>query len=113
MFKYLCVICLSLFITACKPSDEEMIKFGESLVKQSLKDPESAKFNSFYRQFGDGVGYVCGTVNAKNSYGGYVGNRNYYVHLTVKDGKVVDNSPVKIIDEKDDKGEANFNSICQ
>lgn len=113
MLKYALVVLLALFISACKPSDEEMIKFGESLVRHSLKDPESAKFSSYYRPFGDGVGYVCGTVNAKNSYGGYVGNRNYYIHLTVKKDKVVDNSPVKIIDEGDDKGEGNFRSICQ
>ena len=113
MFKYALIIFIAIFLSACKPSDDDMIKFGESLVRQTLKDPDSAKFNSFYRQFGDGVGYVCGIVNAKNSYGGYVGNRNYYVHLTVKNGKVIDSSPVKIIDDKDDKGENNFKSICQ
>ncbi|ADU71558.1 hypothetical protein [Pantoea sp. At-9b] len=113
MFKFALIIIPIIFLSGCKPSDKDMVKFGESLVKQTLKDPESAKFNSYYRSFGDGVGYVCGDVNAKNAYGGYVGSRKYYVHLTVRDNKVVDNSTVKIIDENDDKGDSNFRSICQ
>lgn len=113
MFKYTLIVFLTILLSACKPSDDDMIKFGESLVKQTLKDPDSAKFNSYYRPFGDGVGYICGTVNAKNSYGGYVGNRNYYVHLTVENKKIIENSPVKIIDEDDVKSSENFRSICQ
>ncbi|MDV2901775.1 hypothetical protein R0H17_09050 [Phytobacter diazotrophicus] len=113
MLKYSLIILSTIFLSACKPSDSEMIKLGESLVKQSLKDPDSAKFNSYYRSFGDGVGYICGTVNAKNSYGGYVGDRNYYVHLTVENNKIVESSPVKIINEDDVKGSGNFKSICQ
>ncbi|PTA87453.1 hypothetical protein CWM66_26355 [Kosakonia sp. H7A] len=113
MFKYALIVFLTMLLSACKPSDDDMIKFGESLVKQTLKDPDSAKFNSYYRPFGDGVGYICGTVNAKNSYGGYVGNRNYYVHLTVGNNKIIESSPVKIIDEDDVKGSENFSSICQ
>lgn len=113
MFKYTLIVFLTMLLSACKPSDNDMIKLGESLVKQTLKDPDSAKFNSYYRPFGDGVGYICGTVNAKNSYGGYVGNRNYYVHLTVENNKIIENSPVKIIDEDDVKGSENFRSICQ
>jgi hypothetical protein len=82
-------------------------------VKQSLKDPDSAKFNSYYRSFGDGVGYICGTVNVKNSYGGYVADRNYHVHLSVENNKIIDNSPVKIMMKMMLKVLVISKSICQ
>lgn len=56
---------------------------GEKLVRNALKDPESAVFRD--------VKYVrktkgfCGLVNAKNSMGGYVGFHDFYVDA---DGKV-------------------------
>lgn len=58
-------------------------------VKSSLKDPESARFGAavaskdlnMERTF-----YVCGKVNAKNSYGGYVGEK-YYYGMLIKDGE--------------------------
>ena len=53
------------------------IKKIENQVKLSLKDPDSAKFEKvqFYRKNKTG----CGMVNAKNSMGGYVGNRMFVV----------------------------------
>lgn len=58
-------------------------------VKGILKDPDSAKLSYFPMQrgafrFGDTLMtgfFVCGTVNAKNSYGGYVGQRVFFAHL--------------------------------
>lgn len=47
-------------------------------VKDALKDPDSAKFK-WMKLSGKGanregyVGYYCGLVNARNSYGGYTG----------------------------------------
>ncbi len=40
-------------------------------VKEQLKDPDSAKFKNV--KVSSASGYVCGEVNAKNSYGGYTG----------------------------------------
>lgn len=57
----------------------EMVKEG---VKKTLKDPNSAMFGSIYavknaengsKGNSDKIIYVCGTVNAKNSFGGYTG----------------------------------------
>jgi hypothetical protein len=44
---------------------------------EALKDPASAKFRHVV-SMQENAGY-CGEVNAKNSYGGYVGYRKFYV----------------------------------
>lgn len=49
-------------------------------VRSELKDPASAQF----KLYSQGDDYLCGEVNAKNSYGGYTG----YRWFTVKHGKV-------------------------
>ena len=41
------------------------------MVKNTLKDPDSAQFQNI-------EGY-CGEVNAKNSYGGYIGFKKFYI----------------------------------
>ncbi len=50
----------------------------EDNVRNRLKDPESAKFSQskVYRGF-KGAPMVCGFVNAKNSYGGYIGDKGF------------------------------------
>ncbi len=46
----------------------------ETGLRESLKDPGSMVLGSVAAaSSGDGIVYVCGTVNAKNSFGGYVG----------------------------------------
>jgi hypothetical protein len=47
-------------------------------VKAVLKDPQSATFGEMLASdAGKGVKYVCGVVNARNSYGGYTGDTAY------------------------------------
>lgn len=47
-------------------------------VRKTLKDPESAKFGPMTaKKDAKGIVYVCGLVNAKNSYGGYTGMQHY------------------------------------
>jgi len=51
----------------------------------ALKDPESARFRDVKsRRFTDGRGDevfgVCGEINAKNSYGGYIGFRGFVAY---------------------------------
>lgn len=47
-------------------------------VRSSLKDPTSPLFGAMAASKGtDGVITVCGYVNGKNSYGGYVGDKPY------------------------------------
>lgn len=65
-----------------KPSADQaqQIADAEALVKQSLKDPESAKFrNLFTSETPNHTPVVCGEVNAKNSMGGYSGFERMFV----------------------------------
>ena len=67
--------------SATAPSDPDE-KFAEQVqadVRHSLKDPDSAQFEDIKAFAKEKV--ACGKVNAKNSYGGYVGmdDFSYYV----------------------------------
>lgn len=70
--------------TAMLAAVQPSIAAGESqrtiAVKQSLRqhlrDPQSAQFRNV-RQYADGT--VCGELNAKNGFGGYVGFRSFVV----------------------------------
>ncbi len=44
-----------------------------------MKDPDSARFDGTFSaaQDADGVIYVCGYVNGKNSFGGYSGSKPF------------------------------------
>lgn len=54
--------------------DKKSQSIAVSEIKSKLKDPMSAIFEKF-SSFKDAKNYkrICGNVNAKNSYGGYVG----------------------------------------
>ncbi|MBZ9678937.1 hypothetical protein [Mesorhizobium sp. ES1-1] len=55
--------------------EQKIVKFG---VATSLKDPGSPIFGNMAASISDkGVVQVCGTVNAKNSYGAYTGLQPY------------------------------------
>ncbi len=54
-------------------SDKKFLLNAENVVRSTLKDPDSAKFDHTAVGKKDGFRYVCGNVNAKNSFGGYVG----------------------------------------
>jgi hypothetical protein len=50
----------------------------QKAVRASLKDPESARFGSIGATKSDkGVITACGMVNAKNSFGGYTGEKEF------------------------------------
>ncbi|MBC2677546.1 hypothetical protein [Pseudomonas baltica] len=72
---------------------EEIVK---NWASDSLKDPQSAVFKGIskprkefiYAQRKPVFGYtVCATINAKNSYGGYTGNKMYW--MLIRDGVVL------------------------
>jgi len=49
----------------------------EDAVKEQLRDPSSAEFENV-RAFGSpSMTTVCGTVNARNGFGGYAGRQGY------------------------------------
>ena len=61
------ILGLGLVLSGCSNIEKET----EERVRNSLKDPQSAQFQNV-------KGY-CGEVNAKNSYGGYTGFKQFYV----------------------------------
>lgn len=66
----------------------------EKIVRAQLKDPESARFQNI-RQVGRGE--ICGQVNAKNAFGGYVG----FQHFWLKD--IEARRPTLLIDSSDSR----------
>jgi hypothetical protein len=64
--------------------DEAALKEAHDHITRDLKDPSSAQFRDEKVYWGiskdSGAPYsiVCGEVNAKNSYGAYVGFQPYY-----------------------------------
>lgn len=56
-------------------------------VKNHLKDPNSAQFSNLYEGHSvDGRRHeVCGAVNAKNSFGGYIGFRRFVATIVAGD----------------------------
>jgi len=57
----------------------ELIAAAKHAVTQRVKDPASAQFGEFTVR--DNV--VCGSVNSKNSFGGYTGPQRFYVFGTL------------------------------
>lgn len=87
--------CIGLTMIGCsmpKTYDETMIAGAEASVSSALKDPQSAQFTDVH--IFDGP-MICGMVNAKNSFGGYVGPRRFFVYMTGHDGiDVIWSAPV-------------------
>ncbi|WP_340618463.1 hypothetical protein [Xenorhabdus entomophaga] len=113
MSRVLIVVFFGLSLVACKPTEKDFINIGESIVRDNLKDPDSAKFDSFYPSPDESDGYVCGMVNAKNTYGGYTGKKPYYVYIETKGGKLKHHGPVVIVDDDDQAGLGNFRLLCK
>jgi hypothetical protein len=65
------------------PKEMDTIK---AAILPKLRDPESARFDvPVAAKQPDGSVTACGTVNAKNGFGGYTGGKTYYA--TIKDGR--------------------------
>lgn len=63
---------------------EASIEASKEAVRSVMKDPYSVRFEDVeYNEAPGAAGYdnfVCGQVNAKNSYGAYTGFRRFYVN---------------------------------
>lgn len=56
-------------------------------MRQAFRDPDSVKWRDIYV---GGMGYLCGTVNAKNGMGGYTGFQVFYAMPTSSYPIVID-----------------------
>ena len=83
----------------------EQVHQVQTDLRRFLRDPDSARFGAFaaaHRVSKPHTITVCGTVNAKNSYGGYTGSQPFVGMLRVNDGKMAflpldfGSSPLKI-----------------
>jgi len=84
--------CLILFGFSSFAYCQTVPKLNENLLKKEmtqLKDPESAQFRDVkFKKAGDaGSWHMCGYVNAKNAFGGYVGFKRFSGMLFVKKGE--------------------------
>ena len=58
-------------------SDEKLIEIAKETTANGLKDPNSAQFRRLEVKNFRGNRIVCGEVNGKNAYGGYVGFKRF------------------------------------
>lgn len=73
-------------------ADHAMADYLVALVKTRLKDPESVRFQelTLFSKHSRLVFTLCGELNAKNAYGGYVGYKLFYssVHIDPMTNKI-------------------------
>ncbi|UPT89850.1 hypothetical protein HAP41_0000013300 [Bradyrhizobium barranii subsp. apii] len=50
---------------------------AKAVIERKLKDPMSAQWADLFKVKTKEGEFVCGAVNSKNSYGGYVGSRGF------------------------------------
>lgn len=86
-WTYFAVLTMAMVIPACgdhkKPEltqaqiDFNMIYLGKEGVTKRMKDPGSTEFRNVFVSRSSGSAAVCGEVNSKNSFGGYVGFQRF------------------------------------
>lgn len=77
---------LALLVASCgdpgahQTPEEALMMEAQEAVRAELKDPESARFGETAATIVlPSIGAVCfGTVNAKNSFGGYAGEQKFF-----------------------------------
>jgi hypothetical protein len=81
MKKLLITCSLSILaLTAHADDKQALIDLTTQAVAQTLKDPAAAQFRNVSILDGGKTRIVCGEVNGKNSYGGYVGFRKFFIY---------------------------------
>lgn len=73
IFLLACLGTITTF-TSAKNNESAFAKEAMTVIKNQMKDPDSAQFRNL-REIKNtaNLAVVCGEINAKNSYGGYVG----------------------------------------
>lgn len=67
-------------VNESKSQINTFIKRAKQEATRSFLDPDSAKFRNLFVTKGKSILSLCGEVNGKNSYGGYVGYRRFIQH---------------------------------
>lgn len=73
-------VATALALTLCLSACDTMKSGAEAAVRDTLNDPDSARFGELY--FNEDTQRGCLGVNAKNAMGGYVGEQQAYVEKT-------------------------------
>lgn len=69
------LLCLAAALPGCSRSPEEQVEAAvKDAILEQLKDPASAQFSDLRVV----PGGLCGEVNAKNGFGGYVGRKPFF-----------------------------------
>jgi hypothetical protein len=81
------VLALAVTIAGCNSAEKEML----AKVRNELKDPGSAEFSHLeLKKTTDGtISVLCGMVNAKNSFGGYVGPKPFTAAQSIREKDAV------------------------
>jgi hypothetical protein len=107
MRQHFCVIAFCILgLMACRKSPQDIaIQRAEEQIKAGLRDPDSAQFSNERAHEDQRFGMVvCGLLNAKNSFGGYVGRRRFYAWVYTASVIVnVDDETDKYANESFDK----------
>ncbi|MFV8984053.1 hypothetical protein [Serratia fonticola] len=86
---FVIVVLLLVIANVSDPSPSDATSFVEKGVRNAMKDPDSATFDSvrFYPDEspqGEVIsGVVCGYVNGKNSFNAYTGRVRFFSRITV------------------------------
>lgn len=83
MFVFRCFVaalfCTLLTGTAFAQSKNKVfITKAKTALAQNFKDPRSAQWRGVFISYEDPLRYLCGEVNAKNSYGAYTGFKRFF-----------------------------------
>lgn len=89
MRKSVLVTAIVIGCCGCSSQESKDIEAVKAEVLSQLRDPASAQFSNV-RVVGAGI--VCGDVNSKNAFGGYVGRQRFF-------GMASGDPPVFISDE--------------
>ncbi len=71
---------------------DNFVRKSKEVLTRNYKDPASAEFTDLVVSEGPDKRALCGAVNGKNSYGGYVGRKMFYV-VYYKPGPMVRFNP--------------------
>lgn len=95
MRKYGLVTVIALMLAGCMNNIEastssiaaneqnRVIAMTKQLVSDRMRDPEATRFKNSFQTYRTAKGdyIVCGTLNAKNAMGGYVGYKPFYARI--------------------------------